>query len=173
MEIDNELAQKLLTMPKLITVGEEVKEKYEVRFPNAQISERHYMCSLDKKWRFLVDIKQKKFKKASISFHFQERDNAIQLFRVDYNASGHKNPQVASEYVPSYLLPYVGKEISSNHAHIFVPKENPLLWAIPLEDYDFQQKKLSNVNELCYATEEFLKRINLQTDFTIERRLFL
>ena len=157
MEIDNDLAQELLTMPKLITVGEEIKEKYEVRFPNVQISERYYMCSLDKKWRFLVDIKQKKFKRAAISLHFQEKDNAIPLFRVDYNATGHQNPKVASEYVPNYLLPYVGLEI----------------WAIPLEDYDFQPKKLSNVDELCYAVEEFLKRINLQTDFTVERRLLL
>ena len=173
MECNRMLAQELLSVPKLIIDNDKIQESYFIKFGTGIIGIRLNMCSLDKKWKFLIDVNQNKMRATKINIHFQESCNYIQLYRIDYNAPNHTNPKVASKYVPEILVPYVGKTISENHVHIFVQGEKTLVWAIPLSDYDFPVKTLSNMKDLRYALTEFFCLINLETVCEFEGRFIL
>lgn len=63
--------------------------------------------------------------------------------------------------------------IEENHVHLFVETYKPLAWAIPLNDYDFYTKDISDINTLIDVIQEFCSKINLVTRLDYEGRLLL
>ena len=90
--LTNVEADALLYMPKRIVVNDEMKDEFMFSFAD-KIKGRYKMRSLDGNFTFLMQITQSKLN-IKISLYLQESSRPIGLFRVDYNASDHKNPEL-------------------------------------------------------------------------------
>ncbi|MDR0505426.1 MAG: hypothetical protein LBH32_01215 [Dysgonamonadaceae bacterium] len=66
-----------------------------------------------------------------ISLHFQEDESKIGLLRVDYGA-GHKNPEIANEFIPKNLTKYTGVQINEPHIHLFFHNNIDIFVHLPL-----------------------------------------
>lgn len=135
---------------------------------------RLVLCSPDDdSYEFLFQCKRSLKADFKISLHHQENNNIIHLLRVDYNG-GHKNPETLNEHVPEILKPYCGVQINESHIHFNVEGYKELAWAIPLNAYDnFKIKDITNAEQYSLAIHEFMKMINLTSNFTIEVPLLL
>jgi Family of unknown function (DUF6978) len=117
-------------------------------------------------YEFLLDITSNQKITFKISLHHQEDISKIGLLRVDYKGR-HKNPMELNEFVPEKFHPYLGLWIDEPHIHFYVDQYPPLVWAIPLSDYSFPVKNISNGREFGNAVRAMSKEINLVSKFTI------
>ncbi|MDY2783578.1 MAG: hypothetical protein SOT80_09335 [Candidatus Pseudoruminococcus sp.] len=106
-------------------------------------------------------------------YNVQESSRPIGLFRVDYNASDHKNPVISNEHVPDYVKPYTNKHIYGSHVHMYVQGYKPLAWAVPIDSHDFSIKEMTGINSFYAAIDEFCDIISLQTTIQHDGRMFL
>lgn len=163
-------AEQLILLKKKIVIDDKLLDEYTIS-RNKNLFGRFQLSSLDGNNQFLLKITQglRKFK---ITLHFQENNQYVGLLRVDYDGY-HKNPETVNEHVPDFAKKYIGKTIESSHVHFFVEGYKTLNWAVPIYDYDFSIKDLSNESLISDAIEEFCNKINLCTTLQYERRLFL
>ena len=97
----NELARKLVTLPKQIVGGTTTinlsDEKSRLLLRNNEELEYEFL--------FMISSNRKiTFK---ISLHNQENNTSEGLLCVDFKG-GHKNPEEINEFVPEFVKPYVG-----------------------------------------------------------------
>lgn len=105
-----------------------------------------------------------------------EKESHVGIFRVDYVSSDsiHHNPAIATEDVPDYLKPFVGKDIVGPHAHFNVAGYRTLQWAVPLINTDFEIKSIvdaKNMINVASAILAFAKYINVKTPITAQQSL--
>lgn len=167
--LTNQEAENLLSLPKKVVVNDELKDWYMLK-SDGRISGRFVIQSLDGNHVFLLEISQGK-KHLKITLHFQENTQFVGLLRVDYDGT-HQNPAECNEYVPDYARPYVAQSINENHIHFHVQGHKTLAWAIPLRVSDFSIKEITDFQSFVAALEEFQQKINLDTKFLYEGRLF-
>jgi hypothetical protein len=176
MKITNEQAEYLLKLPKKVVDNEILLKKLTIdqKFP---FDARFELVSeKDDEFTFLWEIQQSKKNSIRVSFHHQENDSKTGLLRVDYN-SGHKNPEIISEYVPEKFHPFAGKYFSNNehHIHYHIQGYKSLAWAIPLTIDSFQIKELNN-DEYFNSTfanviKLFAKTVNIETEISVNELL--
>jgi hypothetical protein len=171
MNITNEQAEALLTLPKKI-IRENVKLSQIIINQNYPFNECFKLQSeSEDEFYFLWSITQSSKKALRLSLHFQEDDSKIGLIRIDYNG-GHKNPEVINEYVPAKFHSYVGMQLTQSHIHYYVQSYKSLVWAIPLMDDDFKIKSIDAINfntTLVDIIDLFAKKINVETSIIINK----
>ncbi len=168
--ITNKHAENLIKSKKRIVVNDNLLDEIyiENKFP---LQLRFNL--IGNKNKFLWEINQSSRNSLKISLHFQENDNKIGLFRIDYN-SGHKNPDKALHDLPSIFKPYVGKwfDCDEHHVHYYVSGYKPLVWAIPLAESDFSVKNINDINsDFIAAIINFAEIINLETKINFKNHL--
>lgn len=146
MNITNEYVDYLLKLPKkIVSKNGDLLTSITInqKFP---FHERFDLLSAkDDEFSFLWEIKQGSKNTLQISLHFQEDDSKIGLLRIDYNR-GHTNPQTINEYVPAKFHLHVGKQLIQSHIHYYIQGYQPLAWAIPLFDDEFEIKEINEEN---------------------------
>lgn len=161
----NELASKLMKLPKNILGGEttiNISDE-KSRFTLSNNDEPEY--------EFLFEITSHKKITFKISFHNQENNTKEGLIRVDFKG-GHKNPETISDFVPEKVKPYVGYFFQNEpHIHIYVEGFKDLAWAIPLKDYDFPVLEINNTDDFIKAINAFTKEINIVTPYIIQNAI--
>ncbi len=176
MKITNEQAEYLLNLPKKIVVDEKLLDKLTIdqTFPyNARFE---LISEKDDEFTFLWEVTQSKKNSIRVSFHCQDNDSKIGLLRVDYN-SGHKNPEVVTEFLPEKFHPYVGKHFSKDdhHIHYHVQGYNSLVWAIPLTIDRFEIKELNGGADFnttfANVIKLFAKTVNVETEIIVNTLL--
>lgn len=176
MKITNEQAEYLLKLPKKVVQNNKLIDKLTIdqKFPfNTRFE---LMSEKDDEFTFLWEVQQSKKNSIRVSFHYQENDSKIGLLRVDYN-SGHKNPEVVSEYVPEKFIPFVGKIFSNDehHIHYHVQGYKSLAWAVPLSTDGFAIKELNQGNDFnsTFASiiQLFAKTVNIETEIYVNELL--
>lgn len=170
-DLTNEEAQKLLEMGKKIWQKGNLLDVYPFEFPEDD-SVRYDMKSLDRRYSFLLQIRQK-LDHTKITFHFQENQRFIGLLRIDFNGPPHQNPEVVNESVPDWLAKYQGRCIEGSHVHYYVQGYRSLAWACPLKADGFPVKTMQGIQDFDRALNAFCQRIHLLTKFTGEGRLLL
>ena len=161
----NELASKLIKLPKNISGGE----------TTINISDEKSRFSLSNSdepdYDFLFEISSHRKITFKISFHNQENNTKEGLIRVDYKG-GHKNPETITDLVPEILKPFVGYFFQNEpHIHIYVEGFKDLAWAIPLSHYNFPILEIKNTDDLVKAIKAFTKEINIVTPFIIQNAI--
>jgi hypothetical protein len=161
----NELASKLMKLPKNILGGEKTIDVLaeKSRFTLTNPDEPEY--------EFLFEITSNRKISFKISFHNQENNTKEGLIRIDYKG-GHKNPETITDFVPEIVKPYVGHFFQNEpHIHIYVEGFKDLAWAIPLRDYNFPILDIDNTDDFMNAINAFAKEINIITPFIIQNAL--
>lgn len=125
----------------------------------------------DSNIKFWVELTRNEKILLKTSIHHLETKHYIGLLRIDYKGS-HKNPEIVTDKVPEIVLPYKGAYITEPHIHVYVEGYKPLVWAIPLKDYDFEIKILDNLHDVNQLLIKFAEKINLEITQNIETRLF-
>ena len=161
----NELASKLIKLPKNILGGE----------TTINISDEKSRFSLTNQdepdYEFLFEITSHQKITFKISFHNQENNTKEGLIRVDYKG-GHKNPETITDFVPEIVKPYVGHFFQNEpHIHIYVEGFKDLAWAIPLSDYNFPILDINNADDFIKAINAFTKEINIVTPIIIQNAI--
>lgn len=176
MRITNTQAEYLLNLPKRVVENGTLLDKLTInqKFPfNARFE---LISEKDDEFTFLWEIQQSKKNSIRVSFHYQENDSKTGLLRVDYN-SGHKNPEVISEFLPEKFHPYAGKCFSNDehHIHYHVQGYKSLSWAIPLTMDGFEIKKLRYGTDFNTTFVDiiklFAKTVNIETEITVNTLL--
>lgn len=176
MIITNEQTEYLLKLPKKVVQNDMLLDKLTIdqKFPfNARFE---LVSEKDDEFTFLWEINQSKKNSIRVSFHYQDNDSKTGLLRVDYN-SGHKNPEVASEYLPEKFIPFVGKTFSNkeHHIHYHVQGYKSLAWAIPLSINEFEIIELNDNADfnttLASVVKLFAKKVNIETKISINELL--
>lgn len=163
--MSNELAQRLIKLPKTIEGGERtintLDEKSRLILSNYQEPEVEFL--------FEITLHRKiTFK---ISLHHQEHNLREGLVRIDYKG-GHKNPENITDDVPDFVKPYLGYFfLNEPHIHIYVYGFKDLAWAVPLEAYKFPILAVENSDDLRNAINAFAREINIITPFYIQNSL--
>ncbi|NLX65402.1 MAG: hypothetical protein GXZ19_01270 [Bacteroidales bacterium] len=176
MRITNEQAEYLLKLPKKVVKNDTLLEKLSIdqHFPFSMRLE--LVSESDDEFTFLWEIQQSKKKSIRVSFHCQENDSKTGLLRIDYN-SGHKNPEVISEFLPEKFHPFAGKCFSNDehHIHYHVQGYKSLAWAIPLANDEFEIKDLDDGAEFnttfARIIKSFAKIVNVETEITVNTLL--
>lgn len=161
----NELAQKLIKMPKSIqgknTLIDLSNEKS--RFTLSNLNERAY--------EFLFEITSHRKITFKISFHNQENNTKEGLIRVDYKG-GHQNPSSINELVPEIAKPYISYFFQNEpHIHLYVEGFKDLAWAVPLKVYGFPVLSINNNDDFMNAIMAFTKEINIVSPFNIQNAI--
>ena len=161
----NELASKLIKLPKNILGGEttinisDEKSRFALSIPD------------EPEYEFLFEITSHRKITFKISFHNQENNTKEGLIRVDYKG-GHKNPETITDFVPEIVKPYVGYFFQNEpHIHIYVEGFKDLAWAIPLTAYNFPVLDINNTDDFMKAINAFAKEINIVTPFIIQNAI--
>lgn len=161
----NELAQKLIKLPKTIEGGILILNLSSEKTRFTLVSEE------EPEYEFLFEITSNKKISFKITFHNQENNTKEGLIRIDYKG-GHKNPESLNEFVPDNVKPYLGYFFQNEaHVHIYVEGFKDLAWAIPLTAYDFPILNIDNVEDFGKAITEFGKVINIISEFNIQTAL--
>lgn len=134
------------------------------------------MQSVDEEFLFAWTINRSAKELIKLSLHVLEKESHVGIFRVDYVSSDsiHHNPAIATEDVPDYLKPFVGKDIVGPHAHFNVAGYRTLQWAVPLINTDFEIKSIvdaKNMINVASAILAFAKYINVKTPITAQQSL--
>lgn len=162
----NELAQKLIKLPKTIDDG---------GLTNIDLSlekNRFKLTSSDEpEYEFLFEITSNRKIMFKITFHNHENNTKEGLIRIDYKG-GHKNPETLSDKVPEFVTPYLGHYFHNEaHVHIYVEGYKDLAWAVPLSVYNFPILDIKNMDDLVQAIQAFAKEINIVSSFNIQTAL--
>lgn len=161
----NELAYKLINLPKMIVGGETTinisNEKNRITLINHDEPE----------YEFILEISSHRKITFKISLHHQENNTKEGLIRVDFKG-GHKNPETITEFVPENVKKYLGYFFQNEpHIHIYVEGYKNLAWAIPLKDYNFPVLDIKNTDDFIVAINAFTKEINIVTPFLIQNTI--
>lgn len=176
MRVTNEQAEYLLKLPKKVVENGTLLDKLTIdqKFP---FSARFELISeKDDEFTFLWEVQQSKKNSIRASLHYQENDSKTGLLRIDYN-SGHKNPEVITEFLPGKFHAFAGKCFSSDehHIHYHVQGYKPLSWAIPLNMDDFEIKELNHGPDFSSTFVDiiklFAKTVNIETEITVNTLL--
>jgi hypothetical protein len=161
----NELAHKLIKLPKKIQGG-------EVTVDLSAVKSRIVLSNDDEhEYEFLFEITSHKKITFKITFHNQENNTKEGLIRIDYKG-GHKNPETLTDFVPEIVKPYVGYFFQNEpHVHIYVEGFKDLPWAIPLSVYNFPILEIENSNHFIDAIQAFAKEINIVSSFNIQNAI--
>ncbi|GAB6013225.1 DUF6978 family protein [Viscerimonas tarda] len=174
MNITNEQADYLLKLPKKI-IGEEGELLSQIAINQIFPFKKRFELSseIDNEFTFLWQIEQGSKDSLRISLHLQEDDSKIGLLRIDYNR-GHTNPQTINEYTPEKFHPYAGIQLVQSHIHYYIQGYQPLAWAIPLTDDEFEIKEIDENNfnaTFANIIRLFAKAISVETVITINTLL--
>ncbi len=162
----NELAQKLIKLPKIIEEGGITNvdlslEKNRFKLTNSDEPE----------YEFLLEITTHRKIMFKITFHNQENNTKEGLIRIDYKG-GHKNPETLNDNVPPFVIPYLGYYFHNEaHVHIYVEGFKDLAWAVPLSVYNFPVLDINNMDDLVHAIQAFAKEINIVSSLNIQTAL--
>ena len=163
--------QRLVETPKFICIDGHFQEQHKIccDFP---IEERLILeTNEDVPYEFLMQISQSAKNSVKISFHLQSNNFKIGLLRVDYSGT-HRNPQEATNNVPTDFLPYQGKVIVGSHIHYYVQGYNQLEWALPIDRTNYSCQEIDDCQEsIVRAIECFAETIHLNTKLHFERVL--
>jgi hypothetical protein len=159
----NELAEKLIKLPKTIVGG---------GITNINLSEeksRFKLINLEEpEYEFLFEITSNRKITFKITFHNQENNTKEGLIRIDYKG-GHKNPESLNDYVPEFVKPYVGHYFQNeSHVHIYVEGFKDLAWVVPLSSYHFPILNIENMEDFGEALKAFAKEINIVSSLNIQ-----
>ncbi len=159
----NELAEKLIKLPKTIVGG---------GITNINLSEeksRFKLINLEEpEYEFLFEITSNRKITFKITFHNQENNTKEGLIRIDYKG-GHKNPESLNDYVPEFVKPFVGHYFQNeSHVHIYVEGFKDLAWAVPLSSYHFPILNIENMEDFGEALKAFAKEINIVSSLNIQ-----
>lgn len=159
----------LLNLPKHICENNDIIEVK--RFDPLPFNEKIYMLSKeDRDYLFFLDIFRSSKNQLKLNFHYQEKESAIGLLRIDFG-SGHKNPETSSDNVPEILRPYTAQYIDEPHIHYYVEGYKNLAWALPLKDDKFPIKDYSKEQDFCDIILSVAKLINLKTELFLQEDL--
>lgn len=161
----NELAAKLIKLPKLIDGGTKTINLLDekTRFVLTNTDEPEYV--------FLFEICSHKKITFKISLHNQEDNTKEGLMRVDYKG-GHKNPEGINIFVPDIVKPYIGYFFQNEpHIHIYVEGFKDLAWAVPLPVFNFPVLDINNTDDFRSAIKAFADQINIVTPFVVQNAL--
>jgi hypothetical protein len=161
----NELANKMIKLPKTILGGETSidlsREKTRLRLVNAEEPDYEFLCEITSHRKIMFKI----------SLHHQEDKTKEGLLRIDFKG-GHKNPETLTEFVPENVRPYLGYYFENEaHVHIYVEGYKDLAWAVPIADYNFPVKTINNTDDFIKAIQAFSQELNIVTPFTIQNTL--
>ena len=159
----NELAEKLIKMPKIIVGG---------GITNINLSEEKSRFKLinhdEPEYEFLFEITSNRKITFKITFHNQENNTKEGLIRIDFKG-GHKNPEMLNDYVPDFVKPYLGFYFQNeSHVHIYVEGFKDLAWAVPLSIYNFPVLNIENMEDFGEALKAFVKEINIVSSLNIQ-----
>lgn len=159
----NELAEKLLKMPKTVIGG---------GITNINLSEEKSRFKLinqdEPEYEFLFEITSNRKISFKITFHNQENNTKEGLIRIDYKG-GHKNPETLNDYVPEFVKPYLGHYFQNeSHVHIYVEGFKDLAWAVPLTEFNFPIINIDNMDDFGQALNAFAKEINIVSLLNIQ-----
>ena len=158
----NELAEKLINLPKSIQTGNSNIDFTQER--------NRFILKNDENpsYLFLFEFTINKKVSFRISLHNQEDNSKEGLIRIDYKG-GHRNPEELNKHVPEFVKPYIGYQFTEEaHVHIYVEGFKNLAWAIPLTKYDFSVKDVNSTQDLENAVTAFMKQINIITPVTYQ-----
>ncbi|MCW2276923.1 DUF6978 family protein [Heliophilum fasciatum] len=174
MDMTNEEAEKLLETPKFIVLNDEKIENMKIPTNSAAVNLRLNAISDDGEHMFLFTVQQSAKYNIKITLHFQEDNTKVGLLRIDFNGC-HKNPDVITPHVPLFIQPYASKffDFEDHHIHYHVQGYKTLSWAVPLAVDVFPVKTIDDFTSFQQAILCFGKRIRLNTELDIEKRLFL
>lgn len=162
----NELANKLIKLPKIINGGVEINIDLSLEKNRFKLT-----CSDESEYEFLVEITSNRKIMFKITFHNQENNIKEGLIRIDYKG-GHKNPESLTDKVPDFVAPYLGYYFQNEaHVHIYVEGFKDLAWAVPLSAYNFPILDINNMDDLVKAIQAFTKEINIVSSLNIQTAL--
>lgn len=161
----NELAQKLIKLPKNIVGGtttislSDEKSRFTLTNPG------------EPEYEFLFEITSNRKITFKVSLHHQENNSREGLMRVDYKG-GHKNPENITNLLPEVVKPYVGYFfVNEPHIHLYVEGFKELAWAVPLTAYNFPVLYINDTTDFSNAISAFAKEINIVTSFNIQNAI--
>lgn len=127
----------------------------------------------DADYKFRLDINSNHKILLKVSIHHMESNSHIGLLRMDFKG-GHRNPIEIKETLPENLKVYAGKWFNPDeaHMHVYVEGYRPLVWAIPLEDTDFEIKEINDKSDLSQLITSFANRINVNSKLNIQHSTF-
>lgn len=162
----------LLSQRKIVITkdGRSLKEVLDF---NKNHSYRYYMAleqDLAEDIKFFLEITRSSKRSVQLTLHFQDKTSNICLIRIDFNPGAqHTNPPLSNNGtdVPPELTQFAGKKISGSHVHYYVDGYKPAVWAMPLENTDFEVKDFDEndfVNSFNNIMKAFSLKINLVTE---------
>ncbi len=175
MKLSEERVNYLIQLEKKILIDSIVLNAYTINQSFPYNLRFELTSEDDEDFAFLWVINQSSKARIKLSLHYQENETYVGLLRIDFNASGHHNPEKATESLPSKFLPYIGKTFkeSEPHVHYHVNDYKTLAWAIPLSDICFIPENILDTSDLNYnladAIHSFAKIINLKTEIFINK----
>ena len=123
---------------------------------------------------FLLEVTVNQKISFKISIHHQEDNTKIGLLRLDYRGI-HLNPATITPNLPAAFHPYVGKMFTPDepHIHFYVCPEDyePLVWALPVEDWNASIKEVKNEAQLQDAFNAFSSAITYKGILKIDPQL--
>lgn len=161
----NNLALKLISLPKIIEGNTIVVNLSDDKSRFTLISPE------EPDYKFLFEISSNRKISFKITFHNQENNTKEGLIRVDYKG-GHKNPESITEFVPDFVIPYLGYFfLNEAHIHIYVEGFKDLAWAVPLSVYNFPVLDINNTEDFSDAINAFAREINIISPINIQTAL--
>lgn len=177
MKLSDEKTDYLLKLEKKIVVDSIIYDNFTINQSYPYKLRFELFSEDDEEFSFLWVVNQSAKSKIKLSLHYQENEVGIGLIRVDYNAPGHHNPEVAIPSLPPKFLPYIGKKFDNQtpHIHYHVDNYKTLSWAIPLSDIVFAPQIISDSSDLnsnlAAAIKSFADLINLKTEIIINQNI--
>lgn len=162
MALSNEEAEALLKLEKILETSGQVIDL------NQKKNRLELIAKEDTSTKFWVEVTSNHIVILKTSIHHLEANTHIGLLRIDFRGT-HQNPIEVIDTLPHYLYDYAGKFFShvEPHVHLYVEGYKPLVWAMPLQDYDFQIKNLESKADVSSLIYNFAKKINISSNITI------
>lgn len=165
--LTNEEARYLIALPKLLKDSDFVVDlghkKNRIELISPDEPEQEFFIELTSNSKILLKT----------SIHHQDTTFNVGLLRIDFKGT-HINPDHETPSLPEFLKKYRNKFFrpDESHIHIYVEGYKPLVWAVPLSDYDFAVKSINQNEDIIELLYKFGEKINLQTRINIKPSLF-
>lgn len=160
----------LISLEKRIIEGDQIKDSVALNLA-PPINTQYTLTSIDgSSLLFTYKIWQSEKKTLKATLFLLDKEENRGLIRIDYGI-GHINPQEITTFVPQELTPYAGMRIKGSHIHYHVPGYKDLVWAIPLDDDQFEVKQITDKASIANAIQAFSRKINLTTQIIIPKTL--
>ncbi len=123
---------------------------------------------------FLLEVAVNQKISFKISIHHQEDNTKVGLLRLDYRGV-HLNPAIVTPNLPIAFHQYAEKLFTPDepHIHFYVCPEDyePLVWALPVEDWNASIKEVKNNMQLQAVFNAFSSAISYKGVLRIDPQL--